>query len=685
MRQRLLPLLAAAAVLVVLTLLNSLSTVSAPSHEYSPSPIIHSSSPTIQPDNTAPPPPPSPTATCDALDSHAVELAASRNAARVVFASFANHAQLDFMLNWIAHLDVLQLAGSALVGATDDATVAGLIAARTRARCFPLTSAIGAAEAKWGSPGFSQMGRTKSKLLRTLLTMHATVLFADADVAFLRDPLPYIQTQIALGADVLFHTDGFGSSPFAKLHGDSALEQPSFGWGPELNTGLFLATPKALKLSEEWCEVLKSDAAFANWKNDQQTLNELMRQGVRISPPSDARSTNLIDAFNGRLKLGLLPSHLFPSGHVYFIQRQLRSIQDTAPYAIHLTFQNCDQSGKRHRMREARLWMVDPPSYYNPPNGLLSYTPDLPPELTSQFNSTSALPQTRNLHGSDAVLASHFALINHQLLQVRTALALALVLNRTLVLPRFLCGLETVTNFAHSGVRCRGSKGCATILPYYCPADHVLRMHYIAGVMPQVPQVPIRILEHSSLRNEASPSHDPNKVLLVDVVGGAAGGEVARPCVHCNGDEGAYLTQGAGGGPRVKAARETVAATAISTARQAGARTLQLPAGVMSEDEVKAKLGVHTATTTGLIHISSLRPHGGGLNLKLDAFFSDRRRAQAFTETVKPLGGGWCCVEAERRGAFGHYWYDALFDQPHTDRFNRRWGSERPWVPTPGP
>ena len=93
-----------------------LSTVSAPSHEYSPSPIIHSSSPTIQPDNTAPGCPcitkmsshaPSPTrwsrttaSTCDALDSHAVELAASRNAARVVFdgGSFANHAQLDFML-----------------------------------------------------------------------------------------------------------------------------------------------------------------------------------------------------------------------------------------------------------------------------------------------------------------------------------------------------------------------------------------------------------------------------------------------------------------------------------------------------------------------------------------------------------------------------------------------------------
>ena len=28
-------------------------------------------------------------------------------------------------------------------------------------------------------------------------------------------------------------------------------------------------------------------------------------------------------------------------------------------------------------------------------------------------------------------------------------------------------------------------------LPYWCPADHVLRMHYIAGVMPQVPQLPL--------------------------------------------------------------------------------------------------------------------------------------------------------------------------------------------------
>ena len=111
--------------------------------------------------------------------------------------------------------------------------------------------------------------------------------------------------------------------------------------------------------------------------------------------------------------------------------------------------------------------------------------------------------------------------------QVRTALALAQVLNRTLVLPRFLCGVETVTNFAHSGVRCVGSNGCAMALPYWCPADHVLRMHYLRGVMPQTPQLPVRYREFSLFANaqarragRALPwatAHLPEQTVLISV------------------------------------------------------------------------------------------------------------------------------------------------------------------------
>merc|ERR1712138_215436 len=211
-----------------------------------------------------------------------------------------------------------------------------------------------------------------------------------------------------------------------------------------MNTGLFLATPAALPLAAAWCDALKSDSAFANWLNDQQALNKLLRRGAWMPPRREAVGASpfrhrLIAAFDGSLRLGLLPAHLFPSGHVFFIQRQPRIVRQT-PLAVHLTFQNCDQSGKRHRIREARLWAVDPPEYYDPPGGLLSFTPDLPPELTGGFNA-SLLP-SRNLRADDAVLAAHFRLVNHQLTQVRTALAIALALGRTLVLPRLLCGLE---------------------------------------------------------------------------------------------------------------------------------------------------------------------------------------------------------------------------------------------------
>ena len=633
---------------------------------------------------------------CTTLDAQMVTTAAKGNGASIVFATFANHAQLDFALNWIAHLDALNLAGSAVVGATDAPTALGLARAGTAAQCFPLESAIGADEAKWGSAGFSQMGRTKAKLLRTLLGQRVTVFFADADVAFLRDPLPYVQRQLALGANLLFHTDGFGSSPGALAARPEGLERPSWGLTPELNTGLFVMAPDALPLVEEWCDVLKSDAAFANWKNDQQTLNQLVRRCARMpsigacvdgprvaagraEQAADERA-NLIRAFGGQLVLGLLPSHLFPSGHVYFLQRQLRRHHGVVPYAIHLTFQNCDQSGKRHRMREARLWAVDPPEHYRPANGLLSYTPDLPPELTAHFNA-SVLP-ARNLRQADDVVAQHFRLVNHQLLQVRTALRLAHVLNRTLVLPRFLCGLETVTNFAHSGVRCRGSNGCATQLPYWCPADHVLRMHYIAGVMPQVPQVPLRIIEHSALRHPSSPAHQPAEVMLVDVTGAPP----PRACAHCGDDDGAYLSPSALASDalpsaRATAAADTVAGRSIAAARASGARTLEVRSALMSDTDVRTVLGSGAAAAAKLLHVSSLRP-GSGLGVHFDL----TRPRDPFVETLKPLGGGWCCVEPIVRGAFGHYWYDALFDVvPHTDRFGRVWSTSKPWVPTPGP
>lgn len=640
-----------------------------------------------------PPPPPrlAEPSQCVPLDAVGVNAAAAANTAGIVIVTFGNAEMIDFLLNWHSHLAALSLHASALMGATDAATARALEAAG--ARCFPLKSSIGESEAKWGSPGFAQMGRSKAWLLRALLTLRATVLFADADVVFQRDPLPYLSRQLRLGASLLFHTDGFGSSAEVLAAEIDGLEAPAFTWGLEMNTGLFLATPNATSLSRQWCDVLAADSAFANWRNDQQSLNELVRRGAQ--PAKHDPATQLFPAFDGTLRLGLLPSHLFPSGHVYFIQRAVAARRDP-PYAVHLTFQNCDQSGKRHRMREAGLWRIDPPSYYTPPGGLLSFDPDLEPA-----NQATFAPTPRNMRLGDEVVAAHFRLLNHQLLQVRTALAIASTLNRTLVLPRFLCGVETVTNFAHRGIRCHGTNGCATRLPYWCPADHVLRMHYWRGVMPQRPQLDIRYREFSALHQAAAPrqppslrSHySPSTTLRVRVAGGAR--TAARACSACAPDGyapplrvGSEASSSDGGGGQAGAAAASSPESPSTAASSASllmpralaakaAFSLELPSGDLSEAELVTRLAAHAERR--LIHFDSLRPDALSVTLA-------PAHAKHFDETIRYLGGGFCCVEPEKRGAFGHFWYDLLWDRPHTDRWGRTWAPpQKPWVPTPGP
>lgn len=68
------------------------------------------------------------------------------------------------------------------------------------------------------------------------------------------------------------------------------------------------------------------------------------------------------------------------------------------PYAIHTTFQFSGADGKRHRLREA-LHFRDPPEYYNPDNGILSFSAKIPTAL---------------LTGGNHSLETHFELMNYQ-------------------------------------------------------------------------------------------------------------------------------------------------------------------------------------------------------------------------------------------------------------------------------
>ena len=157
----------------------------------------------------------------------------------------------------------------------------------------------------------------------------------------------------------------------------------------------------------------------------------------------------------GKLRMGVLPVATFASGHTFFVQRMYEKVNQ-APYVVHATFQFSGTDGKRHRLREALLWDVDPPEYYDPPGGFLVFRADVPQKLLDASNSKEG----------------HFALVNHQIKQVRDALALAQALDRVLIMPKLYCGWDRWWA-PHNG-RIPNSK---LDLPYMCPMVQSPAMH----------------------------------------------------------------------------------------------------------------------------------------------------------------------------------------------------------------
>ena len=111
---------------------------------------------------------------------------------------------------------------------------------------------------------------------------------------------------------------------------------------------------------------------------------------------------------------------------------------------------------------QAGVW-VDPPKYYDPAGGVLSFQLDLPHEMLHPPGGMS--------------VGGHITLINHQLAQIRAALALSTALGRKLVLPEVTCGYDKAWYALSSGATSRGVFGGAPgfVVPIRkCPLDHFL-------------------------------------------------------------------------------------------------------------------------------------------------------------------------------------------------------------------
>ncbi|KAF8378946.1 hypothetical protein HHK36_028371 [Tetracentron sinense] len=271
------------------------------------------------------------------------ELVKHRVKDNIIIVTFGNYAFMDFILTWVKHSTDLGLS-NLLVGAMDTKVLEALY--WKGVPVFDMGSHMSTIDVGWGSPTFHKMGREKVILIDAMLPFGYELLMCDTDMVWLKNPLPYFAR--FPGADILTSSDQVVPTVV-----DDRLE--IWQQGAAFNIGIFhwRPTDSAKKLAKEWKDLLLADEKL--W--DQNGFNDLVR---RQFGPSVDKESGLVYAFDGNLKLGILPATTLQA-----MYQQLR----LEPYAVHTTFQYAGTEGKRHRLREAMVF-YDQPEYYDSPGNL---------------------------------------------------------------------------------------------------------------------------------------------------------------------------------------------------------------------------------------------------------------------------------------------------------------------------
>ena len=232
----------------------------------------------------------------------------------------------------------------------------------------------------------------------------------------------------------------------------------------------------------------------------------------------------------------------FASGHTYFTQ----SLQDRlgfTPVSVHTTFQFGDTPeftwGKRNRLRERRLWLVDEESYYDrrgpgtDPNevtysGYLQLTGTLV-ELDAPVRRTESSSSIKiegdgsysdRMHRAIGVDVfgldegnpnKHLLLDAFQRRLVMNAVALGRALKRKVIMPKMTCWCDRYW-WLLEGCRFPGVPREQHEMPFHCPFDHVYDLEKWVHS-----DVPMR--EYSFLNNSRVRAADREDVVEVSVEG----------------------------------------------------------------------------------------------------------------------------------------------------------------------
>ena len=251
---------------------------------------------------------------------------------------------------------------------------------------------------------------------------------------------------------------------------DIGLESPGNCQPHQYNSGCMYwrATPRAGRLIAKWLEAL--DTLNTNpTADDQVPINNVAKTGAQHCAPGGGPPNGqagelcggdrLLNGVGGGLAcLGLLNLVQFANGFVYTTSRAHEQ-HGVSPYVLHATY----AGDKVLKLREEGLFH-DTSDWYDGGTQFLTYDVDLPPGFFA--NDTSVDPPDGHY-----TWRNHWYLVQHQLQQLRAALAIAQATGRVLILPRMACACEC---FFYPGRDCV-IEGHRVRLPHVCPTDHWLR------------------------------------------------------------------------------------------------------------------------------------------------------------------------------------------------------------------
>lgn len=340
---------------------------------------------------------------------------------------------------------------------------------------------------KWGSQHWSQTTWNKVQVVKLLVDMGYSVIHVDLDATVFKDPTDYFAVQHP-GPDIITGTDSLMT---ANKAGDDGLEANFSPYG-NLNTGVYFVrnSPGGKKVMAAWVEMQK----ILDNGHDQDGYNTLVR-GVhargdkRFPPPLQLpEKPRSLFILNNTVEVAQLSIAMFGHTYSYVISRWHQYV-GLPVYMVHWVWGAPNREAKRQCMRDA-LHFHDPPAYYEEPN-LLTIEMELPhvPKGFQQYNETEDMVQY------------HVKAANFQLNQLYFGFALALALNRTLVLPKMLC--FCAKNWYMTD-HCRILGDHFTTLPFTCSLSQLLRTKKtVSGI--KVHDKVINVREYSFLANPKVP------------------------------------------------------------------------------------------------------------------------------------------------------------------------------------